>query len=59
MKIGTIKGSEWLSNCFYCVQTAEQGLEVYHKFFTNTLPIGRDGPIYSDGFKNVGQILYN
>lgn len=23
---GTIKGSEWLSNCFYCIQNAEQGL---------------------------------
>ncbi|MBS0625530.1 MAG: hypothetical protein JSS32_05725 [Verrucomicrobia bacterium] len=47
---GTIKGSEWLSNCFYCVQTAEQGLAVYKKFFDGTLPIGKNGPIYEEGF---------
>lgn len=47
---GTIKGSEWLSNCFYCVQTAAQGLKVYHDYFKGTLPIGKDGPIYPDGF---------
>lgn len=47
---GTIKGSEWISNCFYCVQTAEQGLEIYRKFFRNELPIGKDGPVYEEGF---------
>ena len=47
---GTIKGSEWVSNCFYCIQTAEQGLSVYKQFFENTLPIGSNGPIYDDGF---------
>lgn len=47
---GTIKGSEWVSNCFYCIQTAEQGLEIYKKFFENKLPIGKSGPIYPDGF---------
>lgn len=47
---GTIVGSEWISNCFYCVQTAEQGLRVYRDFFTGKLPIGPDGPIYEDGF---------
>ena len=47
---GTIKGSEWVSNCFYCVQTAAQGLEIYRRFFENTLPIGKEGPIYNDGF---------
>lgn len=47
---GTIKGSEWLSNCFYCIQTAKQGLDVYYKFFTHSLPIGKDGPVYPDGF---------
>lgn len=50
---GTTKGSEWVSNCFYCVQTAEQGLEIYRQFFENTLPIGKEGPIYPDGFKTV------
>jgi predicted Rossmann-fold nucleotide-binding protein len=47
---GTIKGSEWLSNCFYCIQNAQQGLKVYKEFFKGTLPIGKDGPIYEDGF---------
>ncbi len=47
---GTIKGSEWVSNCFYCVQTAAQGLSVYRRFFENKLPIGKDGPVFDDGF---------
>jgi predicted Rossmann-fold nucleotide-binding protein len=50
LETGTIKGSEWISNCFYCVQNAEQGLKIYQKFFLGTLPIGRSGPIYKDGF---------
>jgi predicted Rossmann-fold nucleotide-binding protein len=47
---GTIKGSEWISNCFYCIQTAEEGLRVYREFFQNTLPIGKAGPVYEEGF---------
>lgn len=47
---GTIRGSEWISNCFYCVQTAEQGLQVYRRYFSNELAIGKNGPIYEDGF---------
>lgn len=47
---GTIKGSEWVSNCFYCIQNAEQGLWVLSHFFENRLKIGKDGPIYDDGF---------
>jgi predicted Rossmann-fold nucleotide-binding protein len=54
---GTIKGSEWVSNCFYCVQTAEQGLEIYRKFFEGKLPIGKTGPIYPDGF-NHSELLH-
>lgn len=50
---GTIKGSEWVSNCIYCIQTAEQGLSVYRKFFENTLLIGKEGPIYPNGFCSV------
>lgn len=49
-KSGTIKGSEWISNCFYCIQKAEQGLKVYKQFFQNTLSIGKKGKIYDDGF---------
>lgn len=48
---GTIKGSEWLSNCFYCVQTAQQALQVYEQFFRGTLPIGKTGPVFDEGFK--------
>lgn len=47
---GTIKNSEWVSNCFYCIQTARQGLSVLRRFFDNQLPIGKEGPIYDDGF---------
>ncbi len=47
---GTISGSEWVSNCLYCVQSASQGLKVYEQFFTGTLPIGRQAPVHKDGF---------
>lgn len=50
LKTGTIKGSEWISNCFYCVQSGNQALEVYRKFFSNQLPIGKNGPVFEDGF---------
>lgn len=53
LRTGTIKGSEWVSNCFYCIQTSEQGLKVYREFFQNTLPIGKEGPTYEDGFVSV------
>jgi len=49
-KTGTIAGSEWVSNCFYCIQTAQQGLSIYRRFFQKSLPIGKEGPIYDDGF---------
>jgi predicted Rossmann-fold nucleotide-binding protein len=52
---GTIKGSEWVSNCFYCIQTAEQGLWVLRNFFENKLKIGKEGPIYDEGFCEVAQ----
>ena len=47
---GTIKGSEWVSNCFYCIENAAQGLEIYKKFFSGQLAIGPEGPSYPDGF---------
>lgn len=50
IKAGTIKGSEWVSNSFFCIQTAKQGLRVYEDYFTGKLNIGRDGPVYEDGF---------
>lgn len=50
---GTIEGSEWISNCFYCVQTAKQGLQVYLDFFKGKLLIGKKGPVYKEGFKII------
>lgn len=50
LETGTIKGSEWVSNCFFCIQNAEQGLKVYREYFQGTLPIGKSGPIYENGF---------
>lgn len=50
---GTIAGSEWVSNCFFCVQTPAAGLKVYRQFFSGTLKIGPLGPIYPDGFTIV------
>jgi len=47
---GTIKGSEWVSNCFYAITTASQGLKVYERFFNGTLPIGHEHPFNPDGF---------
>jgi predicted Rossmann-fold nucleotide-binding protein len=46
----TILGSEWVSNCFYCVSNAEQGLRVYRHFFSGTLQIGVQYPPYPEGF---------
>ncbi len=53
LETGTIKGSEWLSNCFYCVQTGAQGLKVYDDFFNDRLHIGKHGPTYERGFALV------
>lgn len=50
LKAGTIKGSEWISNCFYCVQNSTQALKIYSDFFKGTLPIGKNGPVYEEGF---------
>ncbi|MBA2368019.1 MAG: hypothetical protein H0V82_03235 [Candidatus Protochlamydia sp.] len=53
---GTIKGSEWMSNCFYCIQKAEQGVRIYREFFQGKLSIGRSGPVYEEGFVTVASI---
>jgi len=50
LKNKTTVGSEWVSNCFYCIQSAEAGLSVYEKFFRGTLPIGPQGPVFELGF---------
>ena len=50
MKAGTILGSEWISNTFYCVRNAEEALRVYRDFFQGNLKIGKNGPVYNNGF---------
>ncbi len=50
LETGTIKGSEWISNCFYCIETAEQGLKVFKEYFKGILAIGKSGPVYPEGF---------
>lgn len=50
LRSGTIKGSEWVSNSFFCIQNAEQGLQIYRDFFNEKLPIGKNGPVYDLGF---------
>jgi predicted Rossmann-fold nucleotide-binding protein len=52
---GTILGSEWVSNSFFCIQRAEQGLRIYRQFFTGQLSIGKEGPIHEKGFVIVDQ----
>lgn len=47
---GTIRGSEWVSNCFYCVDNALEALEVYTAYAQGFLGIGKDGPVYEEGF---------
>ena len=51
LKNGTIPNFKWVSNCFYCIQNAKEGLSIYEKFANKTLPIGREGPVYEEGFK--------
>jgi predicted Rossmann-fold nucleotide-binding protein len=58
LKTGTIKGSEWLSNSFFCIQTAEQGLSIYRDFFLGKMKIGADGPIIPEGFISDLQANY-
>lgn len=53
IKNGMIKGSEWISNCFFCVENAEEAFEVYEKFFKDLLPIGPHGPVYKNGFVKI------
>ena len=50
LKAGTIAGSEWISNCFFCVRTAAEGLNIYKQFFRGTLRIGPHGPVFDAGF---------
>lgn len=56
LRSGTIKGSEWISSCFYCVQTAEQALNVYRKFFSGELVIGKESPLRELGFVDASKM---
>ena len=47
---GTIKGSEWISGCLFCIQSAEEGLEIYRRFFEGKLPIGKEAKPQPLGF---------
>lgn len=53
VETGTTKGSEWVSNCFYAIRNADEGLYIYERFFNGKLPIGKQGPVYLDGFATV------
>lgn len=50
LETGTNLGSEWVSNCFYCIQNAAQGLQIYKQYFSGTLKIGPSGPTFEEGF---------
>lgn len=50
LETGTTIGSEWVSNCFYCVQNAQQAIKVYRQYLDGNLSIGYEGPTYKDGF---------
>ncbi|MCF7852633.1 MAG: hypothetical protein K9M07_05280 [Simkaniaceae bacterium] len=50
MENGTIKGSEWISNCFFVVANAQEGFDIYSRFFKGQLPVGPNGPSYERGF---------
>eukprot|EP01063_Lacrimia_lanifica_P026637 TRINITY_DN361_c0_g1_i1.p1 TRINITY_DN361_c0_g1~~TRINITY_DN361_c0_g1_i1.p1 ORF type:complete len:786 (+),score=283.10 TRINITY_DN361_c0_g1_i1:278-2359(+) len=50
VKEGVIKGSEWVSNCFYVVQTGAQGVAVYQKWFGGELVTGPAGKQHDGGF---------
>ena len=56
IKDGTIKGSEWVSNCFYAALNADQALNIYYDYFTGKLPIGPNGPVHELGFVTPNQM---
>ncbi len=47
---GTIAGSEWVSNCFICVKSADAALRLYRDYFGGKRVIGKGGPVFQDGF---------
>lgn len=49
LKAGTIRGSEWISNCLFCITSPEAGVAVFEQFLAGELPIGYDYPPAPDG----------
>ncbi len=47
---GTIKGSEWVANTFFCARDAEEALKIYRAFFEGNLKLGPTGPTFDEGF---------
>ncbi|EPP34985.1 hypothetical protein CP8484711_0530, partial [Chlamydia psittaci 84-8471/1] len=47
------RGSEWVSNCVFCISSPQAGIEIFQRYITNTLPIGPEHPPYPDGFLEV------
>ncbi|BAE81527.1 conserved hypothetical protein [Chlamydia felis Fe/C-56] len=50
---GTNRGSEWVSNCVFCISSPKAGIEIFRRYMNNTLPIGPEHPPYPDGFIEV------
>jgi predicted Rossmann-fold nucleotide-binding protein len=55
LKSGTIRGSEWISRSYFCIQTAEQALEVYRAYFNQELIISAQSLPNARGFVVVGE----
>lgn len=55
LESGTIAGSEWISNCFYCVQTVDQAMDIYRRYFLGELVINKQSPLQNLGFVNASQ----
>ncbi|WP_348663792.1 LOG family protein [Chlamydia vaughanii] len=52
-KSGTNRGSEWVSNCVFCISSPQAGIEIFRQYMDNSLPIGPDYPPYPEGFMVV------
>lgn len=50
---GTIAGAEWISNCIFCLSSPQAGIEIFHSYMQNTLPIGPEYPDNPNGFTVV------
>lgn len=50
---GTIKGSEWISNCFFVVSSGKEALHVFDAYFSGALKIGKEGPLFEEGFRTL------